>query len=472
MPSSTVDAELARHQQFIDQMREELSARDALAAVQAQFPKASLEEAEARLALSEQLDAINAARAAGVEAAEAELTRMRDLAVANYEQAEATRANAEAQARFAQQAAEHDRLLQSLETPQERIGREISLLQKNTNLSPDEIARGVARLRDEYRELAAAQFEASLAGQALAGVMAGHIRDFGDLGLLLKDLVADAAIREMLAGGVLGEGGVGGYFSRVGDRIAGGLTGDDSASMDSLFGNLRDMFSPLEDAAKRAGGVLADELAGGALEAASKTALGTVETLRETGAKSVSATTLGVLSKSAQMAAQALAAVAAANKADGIAGLFSSILGGGNPTAVLGPSFGPKGGGRAGGGPLIPGYAHAFAETRPELSIVGGWGQVAPPAAVEGLAVLAQLSRAMQAPAPASAAARGERWKVNVINQYGADLNVETREGVSADGEQMLDVVLTRKMGAKIANGGIDAEMGARFGASRRRIPR
>ncbi|HYD87110.1 MAG TPA: hypothetical protein VEA80_06535 [Vitreimonas sp.] len=465
------DAELARHTQFIAQLREELAAREALAAAQAEFPKASREEAEARLALRQQLEAINAARTAGVDISDADLARLRALTQANFDAAQATRENARAQELAAAKAQEAD-FLRTFETERERLDREQFEL-RSSGMSPEAIARGVARLRDEYRELAAAQFEASFAGQALAGVMAGHIRDFGDLGMLLKDLVADAAIREILAGGVFQEGGIGGFFSRVGDRVAGGLTGDDGATLDGLFDGLREIFNPLEDAAAKAGGVLAEELAGGALEAAAKNAIGTAETLRHTAATGAASVSLGVMTKSAQAAAAALqqAAAAASGKggSDFVSGLFS-IFSAGNPSPVGHGGFGPKGGGLAGGGSMIPGFSHRFAEMRPELSIVGGWGQVAPPAAVDGLAVLARLSRLTQAPAPIAAAAGG--MTVNVINQYGPDVAVEAREGVGADGERVLDVVLTRKFGEKLAGGALDSEMNARFGAQRRRIPR
>jgi hypothetical protein len=471
----SLDAQLAQMRQFVDQLNTETAARDRLNAIMGENAKFSREEAQAVAALQLDLQRLQDARAAGVITSDAELQRLSDLRRAREDETAAIRQQEEERRRLASVEAANNALRSQMESPRQRIAREIAALEKNRDLDPGLVAERVRQLREEYSELAAAQFEASYAGQALAGVMQGQIRDVGDLGRLLRDLVADAAIREMLAGGVFREGGVGGYFSRVGDRIAGGLTGDDSASMDSLFGNLRDMFSPLEDAAKSAGSVLADELASSAAEAGAKMALGTVEKLRETAATNTLNLSLGLATKSAQALAIAMQRAAAASEGKGASSFLSAALsafGGGNPTAVPGPNFGPKGGGLALGGPMIAGYRHPFAETRPELSIVGGWGQVAPPAAVDGLAVLARLSKIAQSPASAPGAAQSSGLTVNVINRYGADVDVATQERMGPNGERMLDVVLEQKVGQKLASGDFDGNMNARYGAQRRRNQR
>lgn len=137
-------------------------------------------------------------------------------------------------------------------------------------------------------------------------------------------------------------------------------------------------------------------------------------------------------------------------------GFFNSFF-----SSFTGGSGGGSAGGRAGGGPTYSGARHPYAEQGPELTVVGGWGQVLPNGTFEAIASLARtVQRAQQTPAPAMAGSAP--IKVEVINQAGVEVNVEERQ---ADGMRKIEIMVTRKTGADIANGEHDAAMRGRFGA-------
>ena len=438
---------LNQHQQFINQLREEMAARDALLAVQREFPKASQEEAEARLALAEQMRRIDEARAAGIEISDAELQRLRELTKEHYATAAAARDNAASQARYNATAAANDRHRELFESPRDRLNREIGAVQRQEGitLTSDQVAQQVRRLREEYEELARSQREASFQGQLLAGIVQGQVRDFGDLTAMLRDLATDAVFRELLAGGVMGEGGLGGFASRVVRRIGDSLSGGEG-------------FDLFDRAARDSAKTLTDAFVPNLAKSALETALGTT---------AKSAETLGVYNLTAAMslatgAVQVFAAsLATAGASNGVGDLLGAIGGG--------LTSGARGVGLAGGGSMLLGARHAGAELGPELAIFGGWSQVAPNEAVRGLSVLAQLSRAA---APAASAGSAPRIVVNVKNESGVAVDAQADAAFSRDGEVVIEVALTRKVNGDIARGKYDAALGSRYGVGAPRTRR
>lgn len=136
--------------------------------------------------------------------------------------------------------------------------------------------------------------------------------------------------------------------------------------------------------------------------------------------------------------------------------------GGGGIGSILSSVFSSIfGGGRAGGGPGLIGARHSIAEQGPELALVGGWSHIKDQSAVQGLAVLSQLSRLAQAaPAPM---ATSPRVTVNVANHSGTDVEAEARTSFGPNGELAVDIALTRKTANDLASGKLDSSMG-RFG--------
>jgi hypothetical protein len=55
---------------------------------------------------------------------------------------------------------------------------------------------------------------------------------------------------------------------------------------------------------------------------------------------------------------------------------------------------------------------------------------------------------------------------VNVINNAGAEIGVESRQ--NADGSTMIDILVERKVKGMIASGAMDRVMASTFGARRR----
>ncbi|MFN3465986.1 MAG: hypothetical protein ACK4X1_18120, partial [Terricaulis sp.] len=119
------------------------------------------------------------------------------------------------------------------------------------------------------------------------------------------------------------------------------------------------------------------------------------------------------------------------------------------------------GGGRAGGGPGLVGARHSVAEQGTELALIGGWSHIKDNSAVQGLAVLSQLSRMAQA-APAAVSTQ-PRVTVNVNNHSGTDVQAEASTSFGPNGELAVDIALTRKTANDLASGKLDSSMG-RFG--------
>jgi hypothetical protein len=458
---------------YVEQLRQEETLLNLVTSARANGSKASREEIQATLTLKQDLERLAEARRQGVIASDDELHALEKVRQARDEEAASARKQAEAdhqmQARFSAQQA----LFRSLETPIERINREIEELRKQegTLLTHEEVARGVEHLEAQYRELAAAQREASFAGQVLNGIFQGQIQSLRDVGQMLVQLAANATLQELLATGVGGEGGIGGFFGRVGDRIANGLTGGDRglAGLSGLFGSRDDKGSGAADAfagaAQEAAGALKDSLTPSVADAAVKLGTSTAATVAENEVKAQGAVAGALLNKSMLAAAAAAAQFAAAAKADQAKSLLSDVL-----SAAGGGKGGiGKGGGKAGGGPLLTNAFHPFAENGTEIGIFGGWGQAFPHAAVEGLALIAALAkRTIGAPASGSRHAPIVNIKSDGLGALDADVSHE----LGPNGEDMLTIALKRKTAAGIARGDYDDVFKGRFGVPRRRIQR
>jgi hypothetical protein len=436
---AAINAQTTALQQFVEQLEAEAAARGRVAELMGENAKLSREEAQAAVALEADLRRLEEARAAGVITSDAELERLEELRRARDAEAQAIqRQQAELQ-RLRQIEAANDRLRQQIETPQQRIQREIASLEKNADLNPELVAERIRQLREEYRELAAAQYEASLQGRILAGVIQGQIRDFDDLQRVLVAMAADAFLRELMAGGVMGERGFTGFISRSLGRM--GVDTD-------IFG---DLFAPLQQAAQKTAVELAEGLAGSAAEAAAELVIGKSAKAVETLMVEQSTTAFAAATAAAYELAAAMAAAAAADKAGGL-------------VKVVSAAAGVKGGGKAGGGALSPYVRHPGAEMGTELLLFGGWGQVAPNEAVQGLAALARLARAAQSAPAQNVQGAAPRIGVNIINQLGADADASVEERFGADGETIIDVTLTRKFAGDIAAGKLDGPM-RRYGS-------
>lgn len=455
-----VNAGLQRQQQLVDGLREELAERQRLLAVRADFPKASEAETQSLFDLREAMRTLELARAAGVAISDEEMERLRGLAQARYDEAEAARRQAETMARLNAQASTRDRLRDQLETPEDRIRREIGELQKQSGLSPEEVARGVARLNDELRELAAAQFEASAGGRALQEALDGQVRSLDDLRDIVLSIVQDAVVREIMSGGLMG-GDVGGFLGGVWDRIGQDVSGSESGW--GAFG--RDGgsakvpgLSQITEAAQGAASALAEGLTPSISKSASEIILGTVASGRETLAKHNSSASLAIMTKAANSAAGALARISAASGDEGSIGkqLLSSFI---------------KSGPRAGGGNMHLGARHQGAELGAEIAIFGGWGQVAPNNAVQGLSVLAQLARGM--PAAPAVASGPPTVNISIRDESGAQVAVESASStVGADGAIDVELVLGRTMAGQVQRGSLDRAVGQRYNLKPQRVRR
>lgn len=451
-PNPALDAARAQLQQFVDQLNEEAATRARVNELSSGALKLTREEAAAIVQTEADLRRLQEARAAGVIASDAELKRLIELRTARDAEAEAIRRQEEERQRLAQIEAANAQLRAQVETPRERIAREMAAL-KDPSLDPELVARRMRQLQEEYRELAAAQHEASFAGQALAAAIDGQVRSFGDLGNMLRDLVADSVIRELLAGGVSGEGGIGGFLGRVGDRVAGGITGDSSSTWQDLFGGFR---AAADEAAELLSGVFSSSVS----DAAAQAVVGSVSAAKENIARNAVTTqsaSMTIAFKAATLAANEFAAAAATAAAAGDGGK------GGSVAKLVTSLF--KGGGRAGGGSLFSGARHPGAELGPEVAIFGGWGHVAPTEAFDGLALLGRLSRQAQAAPAAQTVAAAPT--INIINQTSEPVDARAETRIGENGEQVIDVLLTRKISSDIASGRHDDALRQSFGLRR-----
>lgn len=463
----------SEHERFVEQLREELRVRDELLAIQAESPKLTQQEAEAQFALAEQLRQLAEARAAGAIASDDELAALQRSVEANHEAAAAARANAEAMEVRNAQAEEWRALMISLETPRERMLREEADFRKlwAGQEGTETFARGIERIREEYEALAEAQFEASLAGRALAGIIDGQIRSFEDLALVLGDMGRDALVRELLSGSLFREG-FGGFVSGAGDRFANSVTGGSEglAGITGLFGGEEENgAAALNKSAKAAASSLTEGLIPSVADAAVKVLSSTVATVADTTAKS--ALTVSTVAEkgvkdvtTASMLKLKLAADAAAKalRSVGTSGDDSEIAAIVNIAAAFG-------GGLAGGGSMLVGARHGAAEFGPELAVVGGWAQVVPNQALEGMALLAKLSQG----AGAATATHGTpRIAVNLRNESGVEMETTADARMGSDGSIELDLVLARTVAGQIGRGTADDQMRSRFNIRPQRLRR
>ena len=466
------DADIQRLRQFIATLEDEAEARERLAAVQREYPKAANDELDARAELLERMQQLDEARARGVISSDEELARLRGLAQASFDAAEAERAHAAAIREREQLQRNVDQFLRSVETPLERLRREEEELYKlrrqaaaeGIGLSDEAFARGVERIQDAYREIAAAQFEASLAGQILQGVWDGQIKSLEDIETLLLRIAGDAVLRELLSGGVFAGGGFGGFASRVLDRIGTSITGNDESNWGRVIGGASEAAAEQVEALATAGGeaakAMAAELAPSVGDAAAKILISTGATTAEATATNATTASMVVLTKAAASAAAALAQIAAAEGGENIVSSITSAF--------------SKGGGKAGGGKLSLYRRHEFAEgDRPELLLIGGQGEAFPNDAVEGLRLLAGAARRAQS-APASGGGGGvAQVGVSLRNESGVALEAsEATASLGPDGALDVQVLLRRSMAKEIADGNLNGVMGAQFGAKPRRVRR
>lgn len=445
------DAELRAHQQFVEQLREEIRVREGLEDVKARFPSLSDEEARARFALEEQIRRLEEARRAGAITSDAELEQLRQAAEEHYNAAAAARQHARDLQELQRRQAERDSFLRSIETPEQRIVREIEAIremERRGDITAEQAARGVARLGEEWRDLAAAQYEASLQGRILGEVLDGQIRNIDDLKRVLLELLLDPVIAELRAGTLFREG-LGGFASAVGGRLGGmiGIGGD---------GGGKELTAVAEAAAEAAQG-LGDALTPQVAKAAAEFGLSLTSKSAERTATDLTTGSLGVLARAANAAAGALAKIAAEEKGDDLVNL-----------ALKAFQIGGKGGGKAGGGSLLLGAHHDGAEFGPEIAIFGGWGHVASNDAVQGLAVLSRIAR------QASGASHGApRIAVNVRNEAGVPVAADDVQArVAPDGGIDIDILFRRQASKEVLSGNLDGAFRSRFGHRPRRIAR
>lgn len=460
------DPEIARLRAFVETLEDEAEAREQLARIQAEFPNATREEIAARSALTDQMEQLEEARRRGVIASDEELERLRGLAQASYDAAAGERELAAATARRAEVLRQVQQFSQSVETPREALARQERELRalrdsaaaNGVAMSDEDFARGLERIQDQYRELAAAQYEASLAGQILQGVWDGQIRSLEDIEALLVRIASDAVLRELLAGGVTGEGGFGGFASRVLDRIGVSVTGDEESNWGNVIGGASEAAAEqverLAAAGAQAAGEMAGALAPSVADAAAKVLTSTAATAAEVTATNTATASMVVLTKSAAAAAAALARIAAQE-------------GGGEVVDAIASAF-SKGGGKAGGGSAMLRTRHAFAEQGPELLLLGGKADVFPNEAVEGLRM---LSRAAQRAAQPAAGAPGA-IAINLRNEGEPLEAADASAQLGPDGTLDVSVLLRRGVAKEFADGNLDNVVGARFGVKRRRVKR
>lgn len=467
------DPRIAQAQAFIERLREEARVREELLGLQQRFPGASEEENRARLQLLDTLRELEELRAQGLISSDEELNRLREAATANYNYATATRAAAEAQRQLQDIQRRVDSFRNSIETPQQRLAREEAERRAiyrdsqatNDPLTSGELEAGLRRVREEYEKLAAAQYEASLEGQVLRGIIEGQVRSFEDLTRIIAQMGLDAFTRELLAGGVRGEGGVSGFFTRVlnrfGDSIGGVSDGQRTGAGlgDKVLGGGIDALSA---SARQASDELAKSLSPSIAETVVKFGLSTTATTAETTAKGVATSSLFVLTKAAQAAASALAHVGAEGDGGG-KGLVSSIF-----KSVF------KGPGRMGGGDVYGGARYPVVEDgRPELLLLGGKGQVFSNDTVEGLVSLSRLAQRGASAGASAGGAAPPRVTVVLRDESGARVSVEEQSAsIGADGGLDIEVVLGRYTEGNIARGGVDRALGARYGLRPRRTRR
>lgn len=479
--TAPTDPEIARLRAFVEQLEEEVATREQLAALASQYPSAARDELQARAALADTMEQLEEARAQGVISSDEELARLQALAQGNFNAAQAEAAHAEAIQRRTAMQQRVDQFAQSVETPLEALRRQEAELYElrrqaaaeGIGISDEAFARGLERINDAYREMAAQQYEASLAGQVLQGIFDGQIKSLEDIEMILVRMASDAVLRELLTGsGVLsGEGGFAGFLSRVGDRFANSITGGEGG-LGGLFGSgdgdgeaAAAATNALADAATNAATSLADSLAPSVADAASQVVVSATSTAVESKARDVSSGSLAVLAKSASAAATALAKIVAAAEGDEAAGFVSSIV------SSLAGGDGGKGGGKAGGGMAQLFKRHEFAEGgRAELLLLGGQAEVFPADTVDGLRALSRLARVG---ASAGGQAASGPIAIRLVNESGVALEAAQGEAeIGPDGAASVVVMLRRTVEKEMADGNLDNVMGARFGAKRRRTKR
>lgn len=221
------DPALAQMRAFVDAIREEARAREDLARIMSANDNLSRDEAERIRQQQNDLARLNELRAAGVIRSDEELRQLQAMRIGRDEHAASLKREAELREKINQVMRDAEQRRSNVvaferaqETPQERIRREIGEAEamRSQGASDEAVQRRIAALNREYRDLAQAQWDASIAGQALSAAVQGQIRSWDDLGRVMISLLADSAIRALLTGmggdaGGGGNSGGGGFWS-------------------------------------------------------------------------------------------------------------------------------------------------------------------------------------------------------------------------------------------------------------------
>lgn len=224
--ASAGDPSLTQMRAFVDAIREEARAREDLARIMSANDNLSRDEAERIRAQQNDLARLAEIRAAGIITTDEELRQLEAMRIARDEHAASLQREATLRQKIteigrgnAQRQNEVAAFERAQETSQERIRREIGEAEamRDQGASDEAVQRRIAALNREYRDLAQAQWDASIAGQALSAAVQGQIRSWDDLGRVLISLLADSAIKALLTGtgGNAGGGnsGGGGFWS-------------------------------------------------------------------------------------------------------------------------------------------------------------------------------------------------------------------------------------------------------------------
>lgn len=475
-PASTAtDPRIAQAEALIERLREEERAREDLLALQLQFPGASDQENQARIALLNVMRDLEEARRLGVVATDAEYAALQNIATANYNAAAATRAAAEAERERQEVTRTLESYRRSIETPSERRAREERELRdlyqrSQTTENPmtnGELERGLRGVREEYERLAAAQYEASFEGRVLQGVMDGQIRSMEDVLRLLGEMAINSVAQELLAGGVRGEGGFVGFGRRVlgrfGDAVTGGEGG--SEAVDAAAEVLRESFTKISEALGIAHEALGENFTPSIGKSVSEMILSTVTKGKETLATNSATVSIAVMTKAAEAAATALAKVGAGEESSGlVSAIVSAVTGGGGGV--------PKGVGKASGGALYRGVRHAYAEGgQAELLLLGGNGHVFSNDTLQSIVDLGR--RARGASAETGAAAGAPRVSITLRDESGAKIALDdARSSVNADGTLDVEIFIGRQMAGQVARGNVDRAISSRYGLKPQRVRR
>lgn len=474
-PNTATDPRIAQAEALIERLREEERAREDLLALQLQFPGASDQENQARIALLNVMRDLEEARRLGVIATDAEYAALQDIATANYNAAAATRAAAEAERERQEVTRTLESYRRSIETPSERRAREERELRdlyqrSQTTENPmtnGELERGLRGVREEYERLAAAQYEASFEGRVLQGVMDGQIRSMEDVLRLLGEMAINSVAQELLAGGVRGEGGFVGFGRRVlgrfGDAVTGGEGG--SEAVDAAAEVLRESFTKISEALGIAHEALGENFTPSIGKSVSEMILSTVTKGKETLATNSATVSIAVMTKAAEAAATALAKVGAGEESSGlVSAIVSAVTGGGGGV--------PKGVGKASGGALYRGVRHAYAEGgQAELLLLGGNGHVFSNDTLQSIVDLGR--RARGASAESGAAAGAPRVSITLRDESGAKIALDdARSSVNADGTLDVEIFIGRQMAGQVARGNVDRAISSRYGLKPQRVRR